>query len=305
MIDWGENEAKRMFEEKAEEIEETVDVATEEPEVETEEVEEVETEEVEAEAAEDGEDETEAEEEYVVLTVDGEAPPQEEEAESAPEWVRELRKQYREEKRRNKELEQQLKAVQPKEELVQLGPKPVIEDFDYDSEKFHDATEAWYEQKRKHEEAKEAERKKREAVDAEWQQKLEGYQQAKTSLKVRDFEDAEDVVKDTLSVTQQGMILQGSDNPAALIYVLGKDANRAKELASITDPVKFAFAVARLETKVKTETRKAAIKPEKTLTGTGRTSGAVDNTLEQLRAEAARTGDYSKVHAYRKKKRSA
>ena len=57
-------------------------------------------EDIEAEA--DGADE---EDDFVAVTIGEEAPPPEdEENERAPEWVRDLRKQYREEKRRNKEL---------------------------------------------------------------------------------------------------------------------------------------------------------------------------------------------------------
>ena len=295
-----------MFDkDEAEDTEVTQDVSAEEPDVDLDEVEAVEAE-ADGDEPEEQDDATEAEEEYVVVTVDGEAPtPEEEEAEKAPEWVRELRKQHREEKRKVKELEAKLKAQEQPTKTPVLGPEPEIEDFDFDGAKFKEAHRNWLDQKRQIDEAEAADRKAREAVDAEWQQKLEGYQVAKKGLRVRDYDDAEEVVKDTLSVTQQGMILQGAENPAALIYVLGKDAKRAQELASITDPVKFAFAVARLETKVKTEVRTAQSKPEKTLNGTGRVSGSVDNTLERLRAEADKTGDYSKVVAYRKKKRSA
>jgi hypothetical protein len=99
------------------------------------------------------------------------------------------------------------------------------------------------------------------------------------------------------------MILQGADNPALLVYALGKNPKRAKELASIKDPVKFAFAVARLETQLKVTKRKASSKPEPTISGTGRPSGSVDNTLERLRTEAEKTGDYSKVYAYKQRQK--
>jgi hypothetical protein len=90
-----------------------------------------------------------------------------------------------------------------------------------------------------------------------------------------------------------------------LIYAIGKSTKRAKELAAITDPVKFAFAVAKLETQLKVTNRKAASPPEKTVQGTGRVSGTVDSTLDRLRAEAEKTGNYSKVMAYKRQKRTA
>ena len=269
-------------------------------------------EEVEAEADEaevetdDGETEAEEEDESVVVTIAGETPPQEDEEETdrAPEWVRDLRKQYREEKRRNRELEEKLASMGGGSQSdIQLPEKPSLEKADYDTERYEQELAAWYEQKRKYDEVEASKRAEQEAVEREWKQKLEGYQSAKSDLKVRDFEDAEDTVQETLSVTQQGMILQGAENPALLVYALGKNPKKAKELASIQDPVKFAFAVAKLETNLKVTKRKASSKPEKALSGTARPSGSVDSTLERLRAEAERTGDYSKVFAYKRNKR--
>ena len=282
---------------------------TSEPEaVEAEEVEaEAEEAEVEAEADEDGETEAEAEDESVVVTIAGETPPQEDDEENdrAPEWVRDLRKQYREEKRRNRELEEKLAAASGgSSEAVQLAEKPTLEKADYDTDRYEQELAAWYEQKRKYDEVEASKQAEQQAVEQEWRQKLEGYQSAKADLKVRDFEDAEDTVQETLSTTQQGMILQGAENPALLVYALGKNPKKAKELASLTDPVKFAFAVAKLETNLKVTKRKASSKPEKALSGTARPSGSVDSTLERLRAEAERTGDYSKVFAYKRNQRS-
>jgi hypothetical protein len=77
-----------------------------------------------------------------------------------------------------------------------------------------------------------------------------------------------------------------------------------KELSSIKDPVKFAFAVAKLETQLKVSNRKAAPPPEKVVKGTGRVSGSVDSTLERLREEAAKSGDMSKVIAYKRQMRA-
>jgi hypothetical protein len=104
---------------------------------------------------------------------------------------------------------------------------------------------------------------------------------------------------------QQGMIVQGADNAALVVYALGKNPKKAKELASITDPVKFAFAVAKLETQLKISNRKAQTSPERKISGTGRPSGAVDSTLDRLRADAEKTGDYSKVFQYKKQKHKA
>lgn len=248
-------------------------------------------------------DEGESEDD-VVVSIGEESPPQEEEA-RAPEWVRELRKANREKERKIRELEAKLNATATETKPVALGPKPTLEACDYDSEEYEKKLADWYEQKR-HADAAEAEAQaQRDAEAKAWQDKLDSYAKARASLKVRDYEDAEAVALETFNVTQQGIVLQGSDNPALIIYALGKNSTKAKELASITDPVKFAFAVAKLETQLKVTNRKAAAAPERTIsTGGGRISGSVDSTLDRLREEALKTGDMSKVMAYKRSKKT-
>jgi desulfoferrodoxin (superoxide reductase-like protein) len=241
----------------------------------------------------------------VVVAIGEEAPPPEEK-EHAPEWVRELRKNHRELQRKNRELEDQLKATTTAEtKPAILGKKPSLEDFDYDTEKFEQELSKWYDRKRDTDKAAaEAEVAQKEQQKA-WQTKLDSYGKLKGELKVKDFEDAEAAVQDTFNVTQQGIVLQGAENSALVIYALGKNPKKAAELATIKDPVKFAFAVAKLETQLKVTNRKAATAPEKTVQGTGRVSGTVDSTLERLRAEAEKTGDMTKVMEYKRQKHKA
>ena len=255
-------------------------------------------------AISEAEDNDEDDSEEVVISIGEEAPPQEEEA-RAPEWVRELRKSNREKERKIRELEAKLNANESEPKPVTLGKKPTLEDCDYDSDEFEVKLAEWYEQKREYDAAEANAAAQRDAEAKAWQDKLDSYAKAKASLKVRDYEDAEAFALDTFNVTQQGIVLQGSDNPALIIYALGKNTKRAKELASINDPVKFAFAVAKLETQLKVTNRKAAASPERTITsGGGRLSGSVDSTLDRLREEALKTGDLSKVMAYKRGKKT-
>lgn len=253
----------------------------------------------------EGEAETHEEEsDEVVVSIGEEAPPAEEE-QRAPEWVRELRKANREKERRIRELEARLQTTQTEIKPVALGAKPKLEEFDYDADRFEQALDAWHERKRQHDLETEKVRQAEQAQQQAWQAKLEGYGKAKAELKVRDYEDAEAIAQEVFNVTQQGVILQGADNPALVIYALGKNPRKAADLAKINDPVKFAFAVAKLEKELKVTNRKAAPAPERIVQGTGRVSGAVDSTLERLREEAARTGNMTKVIQYKAQKRAA
>jgi hypothetical protein len=218
-----------------------------------------------------------------------------------------LRKSHRELQRKNRELEQKLsKHESPVENKpTALGEKPTLESVDYDESEYVVALEQWFERKR----AVEAEREKAKSAELqaqqEWQAKLESYGKAKSQLKVRDYDDAEEVAQQTFDVVQQGIILQGAENPALVVYALGKNQKRAKELASISDPVKFAFAVAKLERDLKVTNRgKTAPPPEKQLSGNGSLAGSVDSTLERLRADAEKTGNYTKVLQYKQQQRA-
>lgn len=241
----------------------------------------------------------------VIVSIGEEAPPPEEQT-HAPEWVRELRKTNRELQRQNRELQGKLQSTaQTETKPVVLGKKPSLEEHDYDAEKFEAALANWFERKRQADEA--AAKQEAEVMNQQkaWQAKLDGYGKAKAELRVKDFEDAEAVAQELFNITQQGVVLQGADNPALVIYALGKNPKKAKELSDIKDPVKFAFAVAKLEKELKVTNRKAAPPPERIVSGTGRVSGAVDSTLERLREEAARTGNMTKVIQYKTQKRAA
>ena len=281
---------------------ETYDVEEPEDDFDDDEVEETEFE------TDDEPTEAEAEEDEDVVSINGEAPdPETEDDDRAPEWVRDLRKEYRNEKRRAKELEQKVERLERGNTPASqpIGLKPTLESTDYDTERYETELASWYEKKRTHDDQQNVVQSQQKAVQKEWETKLESYHSSKAELKVKDYDFAEDVVQDNLSVMQQGMIVQGADNPALVVYALGKNPKKAKELASITDPVKFAFAVAKLETNLKVTTRKASSRPEKKISGTGRPSGSVDNTLERLRTDAEKTGDYSKVFQYKRQKKSA
>lgn len=249
-------------------------------------------------------EEAASEDDEVVVSIGEEAPPPKDEP--APAWVKELRKSHRELQRRNRELEARLSTQQPAAAQVPVvGKKPTLEDCDYDAEKFEKSLADWFERKRKSDEAVAGMKAAQEAQAKEWKGRLENYAKAKASLRVSDFDEAEAFVTETFSVTQQGVLVQGSENPELVVYALGKNPTKAKELASIKDPIKFAFAAAKLEAQLKVTSRKPAAAPEKPVSGTGRVSGAVDSTLEKLRLEAEKTGNYSKVIAYKRGKKNS
>lgn len=234
-------------------------------------------------------------EEEVLVSI-GEDAPAQDKSNVAPAWVKKLRTD-------NRELQKKLKALEANKataKTVELGAKPTLAGNDYDSATFEKDLESWHERKRDHDK-KETEAKETEQKQAQsWQGTLDEYSAKKDSLKVSDFDEIEAIAADALSENQQGMILQGAENSAVVMYALGKNPKRLGELAEIKDPVKFAFAVAKLEVTMKVTKRKASTEPEQKVSGTGQVSGSGDSKLENLRKQAEKTGDYSEVRKYKK-----
>lgn len=251
-------------------------------------------------------DQPDDDDESLVVTIAGEKPEPDDEA-AAPKWVKDLRKSHREAQKRIKELEAEKAKANPATAAPVLGKKPSMsdEDIDYDEEKFEAALAGWYDKKREIDQHQAKQQQEQEKAASEWQERLGAYQKARGEMKVKDFEEAEAVVMDLFDQTQQGLIIDVMDNPAMLIYALGRNRKSAEKLAAITKPTKFLRELSRLEdTKLKVQKGKTAPPPEKTISGTGKVSGSVDSTLERLRAEADKSGDMSKVLAYKREQRN-
>lgn len=220
----------------------------------------------------------------------------------APQWVKDLRRDKKESDRRIKELEAKLNEKE-KPEAIELGEKPTLESAGYDAEEFEKQLIDWTAKKAKFEQQEAAKREEQEKAAKVWQDKLNSYEAKKTAIKtkVRDFDEAEEIARDVLTQTQQGILLHGAEKPELLVYHLGTNPQKAKELASITDPIQFAFAAAKIDAQIKMTARKPSTSPERKPSGSAALSGSVDNTLAKLRADAEKSGDYTKVNEYKRK----
>lgn len=230
---------------------------------------------------------------------------------NAPQWVKELRKEYAAAQRRIREFEAKEKTQQQPQQtqVPTLGNKPKLEDFDYDEGKFDEALGKWYETKRDIDAAQAKQRQAEEERQRAVHERQNGYRKEAIDLRVKDFPDAETEVVAALSVEQQGILLAGADKPALLVYALGRHPTKLQTLAQIKDPVRFAFAAAKLEKELKVTSTRTATKPApegrvSSSSGAPATGGG-ERKLEQLRADAEKTGDYSKVIAYKKQLKAA
>lgn len=248
-----------------------------------------------------------------LITLNGEPlTPNDEEGDegAAPTWVKELRQINREQARRLRELEAaaaKSASQEPgKPAAIEVGKKPKVEDFDYDTDKFEAELDAWYDRKRRADEAEATQRKEQEAQQSAWNETLTKHRERIAKLPFKDVAAVVAAVDAELTTIQQGIIVQGAEDSGLLKYALGKNPKRLAEMAALKDPVKFAFAVAKLENQLKVTSRsKTAPTPEKPLGGGGRVARTEsgDKQLERLRAEAEKTGDMTEVVRYRAKMR--
>ena len=131
-----------------------------------------------------GDDQNEDDEDEVIVSIGEEAPPPDEHAQ-APGWVKELRKANREKEKRIRELEAKLTQTSEKKPVA-LGPKPKLEDYEYDADRFETALADWFERKRHADAEAQKAQQAEQAQQQAWQEKLAGYGKAKAELKVRD-----------------------------------------------------------------------------------------------------------------------
>jgi hypothetical protein len=215
------------------------------------------TEEVEAPEVET--EETEGGDEEVVILFGDEAAPASEEA---PEWVRDLRK-------RNRELERELSEARKGQTptVPEVGEKPTLESCDYDEERFETEYNGWLDRKSKAETAKSEAQKAEGEIRERYQAKVAAYGEQKSTLGVKDFDEAEAAVLGELNQAQQSILIHGAENKAQLVYALGKHPEKLRQLASIKDPIEFAFAAAKLEGQAKMERRRPATQPESNISG--------------------------------------
>lgn len=209
-------------------------------------------------------------------------------------------------KERDEALAQAKAAAVPKEpDAVVVGEVPTLESCEYDAEKYAAEVLAHAERKRQKEEQERKREDGKKAAETAYAARLGVYIDGAKALKVADFAASETAVKAGLTPMQQSIIVKHANNAALLVYALGKDGAKLKELGAIADPIEFAARVARTETEIKTVS-KPKFQPEQRPKGGGTGSPATGaSALEKAREKAAATGDYTEVNRLKREAKAA
>lgn len=239
--------------------------------------------------------------EEITVVIEGE---QEEEHDPQQKpWVNELR-------RKNRENAKLLRQLQEENERLKGGAvsdkplvKPKLEDFDYDSEAFVKAMDEYY-AKKVDSDRKQAEiRAQQEAQAKEFQALTATYESGKSRFQKEKMMEAEEEVVSTLSQARQSMLLEIADDPAALVVALGSNPEVLRKLASVGRDAQFIKQLTLVEKnmKVQTKGKGPAPTPERIISGSGKTPGSAKSSLEALKADAERSGDYTKYYAEKRR----
>lgn len=191
-------------------------------------------------------------------------------------------------------------------QAVEVGERPTIEGCDYDEDKYNEALDAWYARKHQAETAKASTNGAEDQEREDWNRAHQAYAQKRAALPFQDKDEVEAIALASLKDVQQAVIVKVANDPATLLYALGKSPAKLAEISTITDPLKMAAAVARLEGGLKVMPKRKTVDPDREQRGSARVSQAGPDKHEQrLEAEANRTGDRTALIQYRKQKRQA
>jgi hypothetical protein len=207
--------------------------------------------------------------------------------------VKMLRDQIKEKNRQLKE-----RSAPP---LPQRTKKPDLwDDCEGDPDKWEAALLAWQDNERKVDAAEQARSTEEKTVAQSWQQELQAYRDAAVRLNKPDFASSEANVIAALTDAQQSTIIMAAKNSARFIDALGRSPIRLAQLAQITNPIKLAAEVARIEGG-RMMPRKDPPNIDTPARGNGRVSmEAPDAKLAKLEKDAERSGDRDAVRAYRR-----
>lgn len=258
-----------------------------------------------------------AEDESLEISIEGEEPEADADAEIEPELSDPGRRALQAARKAAKDAAAEARAAKAElaaERALKAAPieddaqieRPTIEGCGYNTEVYDSKLREYFTAESKVEAKKQARIAEARAADDDYQARLGSYVTGKTALRAADMDTAESVVRSTLSIEQQNVLIRNSDNPAQVVLALGRSKKALADLAGVKDIDRFAFQLAKLEGKI-TVTTKAPPPPESKLQG-GISAGARTSFTSQLDAaekEAERTGDRSKVVAIKRQMKAA
>lgn len=234
--------------------------------------------------------------------------------------VRDMRKRIKEQNRENKDLSSenqqlrdQLAANKPAIPAVADKPEPTLEDCGYDTEKFQREYSIWngaqLDKKLDDRLNRQHTSEQTSAATAEREASIEGHYQRASELRVGDYEEVEDVAVEALGAKLIQSIQSTVDNSEALIYYLGKNPEKAAQVAVLfeANPGKATFELGKIASRITLRPKgKGAPVPDLAVPGGGGALNAsVYNRYKKALDAAYGKGDLSAIKAVRLEAKNA
>ena len=222
-------------------------------------------------------------------------------------WAR-MRKREQELQRRAEEAERKLQALERPATVPDPGPEPTLADCDYDEDVLKSRLREHLAATERQKAYNAEQAKKAEVVEREKKTIEQNYIVKRTALaaRVKDYDVAEKEVASKLGADAQDILMKIADEPARLVYMLGRRPEMLDTLAKETDRDRFVAKLKTLEGKIveKKKGTPTTLRPEDRVNGSAN-PGPAGSTLEQARARAAKSGDYTEVNRIRREQRRA
>lgn len=250
------------------------------------------------------EEEAAAEPEELVVTIEGEEPEPDEDAEVEAELGdkgRNALRAAREAAKKARAEARELAAKLAEREQPQQQPelkRPTLEECGFNEDTFAEKL-AEYVAAKKEADAKKAEAEQAEKARVEaYNAKLSKYMEDRAKVGVDD--DAQARVVAALTAQQQMALMDAAQDPAKVVAALAKHPKALAELAGIKEIHRFTYQLARVEDRIKMAS-KTPPAPESKLRPTP--GAPVNNTaLEKLRQQAESSGDWTQYFAEKRRR---
>lgn len=195
----------------------------------------------------------------------------------APQWVKELRKNFKQLQKENRELKRQQETPADRREgqetsQVDAVPvKPTLESCDYDEDAFDKALTEWHEKKHHADQQAQARADQQKQFKERFDKRLIGHRERAAKLPVKDYAEMEAIVQSELPVLHQEVLIHAADDGSELIaYALGKNKQLRQRLSAETDPIRAAYMMGQMSRDVRLAPKpKKSPKPEPEVRGGG------------------------------------
>lgn len=221
--------------------------------------------------------------------------------------VKDLRRQLIDAKRQARTVDRQAQPEPP-----EPGKRPTIEDCEWDQDRHDAALDKWEAAKDARREWERTKGQVEQQRNHAFERRVSDYRGAAARLGVRDFGEAEAIVLDRVPELLRNAVLQYAKDPAKVTYALGKHPARLEALlvkgdpAVGGDPIEWIRGIDDIERNMKVVNRRKPPEPEADTIVRGTAPLATQNydkKLASLEKEAERTGDRTKIIAFKREQR--